>query len=178
MKNEVYWDVRGSSVFWLYNIQEIKSNFIRDADRSVCWAWPTWGAAAFFRSWPTRFLRDPSKDTTRGWDFMSHCWFAYLIRSERSRSVLSLSIAPSVRHHSERPAGLSKICGSEMTSLKWLRERHGFVCLFHLASVLRVTLIQAFLGNYFLAQWITPWEKSAHLGGKKGTTIRHKKRSK
>lgn len=92
---------------------------------------------------------------------MSHWWFAYLIRSERSRSVLCLSIAPSVRHHSERPAGLRKVCGSEMTSLKWLQERHGFVCLFHLASGLRVTLTQAFMGNYFLAQWITPWEVSA-----------------
>lgn len=47
----------------------------------------------------------------------------------------------------------------EMTSLK-TAGRDMVVCLFHLASVLKVIQTQATMRNYLLAQWITLWKVS------------------
>lgn len=176
MKNEVYWDFRGSSLFWLYNIQDIESNFIRDENRSVCRAWPTWGAAAVFRSWPTRFLRDPSEDTAWGWDFEPLLICLFTTQWTVMFSFKSL-------HSSFREAPQWATWRSQKGMWLWndlpeMGTRETRFCVFVSFGISIETLTQAFMGNYFLAQWITPWEKSVHLGGKKGTTILHKKRSK
>lgn len=131
MKNEVYWDLRGSSVFWLYNIQEIKSNFMRDGHRSVCRVWPTWETASVFMSWPTRFLKGPSEDMAWGFDLYEPlfiCLFNSQLIITLSLKSLHSSFGDS---DSERSDSLRKACGlgKDLPDMAG-REMALSVCLF------------------------------------------------
>lgn len=154
MKNEVYWGLRGSSVFWLYNVEEIKEKLHQR------WKWL--GAPSLANKsncvsctgWPMRFQKGPTKGMK--WDLYFYEPLFICLFNAQLKVMLSFNSL----HSSFGDSWQWAICQSQrgMRPLKlppwsgWKRD--GFE--FHLASERKATLTQALMRNYLLAQLIIP----------------------
>lgn len=103
MKNEVYWGLRGSSVFWLYNIQETR---VSPSEMETAWPTPTTASVLCISWWGSAKGLDRSIEQE-----LAFLWAAVSLCKAQLTVLLNLNSSHSSFGGLQQWVSHRKVCG-------------------------------------------------------------------